>query len=622
MSDKVSCFCWNINYTCNYRCPYCFFFGRWEDVIRDDGKFPAKDWIEGWRRIYDSYGSVRIETAGGEPFTFPSFTKCINEICKMHSFRITTNLSCSIETLKSIIDKNSPERLKWNISFHPSFTKLDDFLKKAVLLKHNNFDILTMYVAYPPQLSLMPSFRRAFQDSGITFFTQAYQGEYNGKIYPQGYTDREGQMIGNIEGDSCKGGLRRLIENQLLKKQTKGKLCLAGHKYAFVDSTGIVYRCTRERKYPMGNFLESDFKLNEGPLPCEFEDCPCEFTWLVEEGELSHDKKDTKGQGKVELDLDLSSVEISDKSNICQVQDKYPAPGRVYWCWDIHNACNYKCGYCWLSNPHKDTPKDIHPYPGTKELIEIWTNIYKRYGKCHVHISGGEPAVYPSFFELLAELSLIHAVEFDTNLSFNPLDLIRSAKSDMVKIDATIHPEFVDSDTFFSKVIQLRDSGFIIGVACVGYPPYLDKINVYRDISAKNKIEFNIQAFRGEFNGKEYPLSYEDSEKEFLGICPDVTRRILKHHTVDGREKIQRLCRMGQMGAKIYPSGDVFRCCIPELDDDHKIGNIFKDRDFRLFDKPRHCEKNPCPCWRAMIVGKEKDWDHYWFRMEKAQRPV
>lgn len=75
---------------------------------------------------------------------------------------------------------------------------------------------------------------------------------------------------------------------------------------------------------------------------------------------------------------------------------------------------------------------------------------------------------------------------------------------------------------------------------------------------------------------------------------------------------------MGQMGAKIYPNGDVFRCCMPE--DDHRIGNIFNDDDFRLFDGPRYCEKSPCPCWRAMIIGKEDDWQHYWYRMETDSR--
>ncbi|NQT75673.1 MAG: radical SAM protein [Candidatus Omnitrophica bacterium] len=619
LTEKI-CFCWNINYRCNYRCPYCFFYNRWDRVVKDNGNFPAEDWIKSWRRIYDIYGSAKIETAGGEPFTFPSFVRCINEICKLHSLRITTNLSCSTEILKTIIGQNSPERLKWNITFHPSFANVDDFLKKALLLKRNKFEVLTMYVGYPPQLKMMPHFRSIFQENGITFFAQAFQGEHNRIAYPQGYTEEERQLMGDLKKDDCHGGLKRLIENQLLKKQTKGKLCLAGSKYAFVDSTGEVYKCSRERKNSMGNFLEHDFRLYDRPLPCEFEYCPCEFTWLVEE-EAIREKQDMKDQDKIEADLPLT--ELSGKAAVCQTQDKYPAPGRVYWCWDIHNACNYKCPYCWLNTPHEDAPKDVHPYPGIDKLVKIWADIYKKYGRCHIHISGGEPSIYPSFFELIGKLSQLHYVEFDTNLSFDPVDLVRNTEEGRrLKIGATLHPEFTDLNTFFSKVLQLKGGGFRIGMTCVGYPPHLKDIRRYKDICDKNNVEFNIQAFRGAFNGKEYPTAYDDAEKELIGIqAEDVTSRILDYHISERdkkKEKVRRLCRMGQMGAKIYPNGDVFRCCMPE--DDHRIGNIFNDDDFRLFDGPRYCEKSPCPCWRAMIIGKEDDWQHYWYRMETDSR--
>jgi len=620
-TSKKVCFCWNINYTCNYRCPYCFFYNRWEEVIKDNGNFPAEEWIENWRRIYDIYGGVRIETAGGEPFTFPAFVKCINEICKFHTFTITTNLSCSVGTLKSIIEQNNPERLKWNASFHPSFADLDDFLEKVALLNNNKFQTLVMYVAYPPQLKQIAYFKRVFQENGITSFIQAFQGKYKGIVYPEGYTDEEKRMIYALEDDACGGSLKKLIENQMLKKRTRGKLCLAGFKYAFVDSTGIVYRCSRERKHPMGNFLSQDFRLLEQPLSCEFDDCPCEFIWLVEENQEIY--KPDMEMNKEIINTDSTSVKLSNESsaskNIGQKtsnSSKYPAPGRVFWCWDILFSCNYKCSYCAFSEGRQH-PSGESPYLGTQELVKIWNEIYKKYGKCHIHISGGEPSIYPDFFELIAELSTMHALEFDTNLSFDPSILIKNVKREKVKINSSFHPGFVDFNTFFSKLLRLRDSGFEIGMAYVGYPPFLQRLKGYSELCTKNNVELTIQAFRGTFNGKEYPLSYTDSEKRLINISCEgatdgaATKRILKYHTEERMKKERRLCRMGQMGAKIYPNGDVFRCCYHPVNY-NRVGNIFDDPDFKLFDKPRYCDIVPCPCWRAMIVGKENEWQHYW----------
>lgn len=598
-SEKI-CFCWNVNYTCNYRCPYCFFYNRWNEVIKDNGNFSATDWINAWQRIYDTYGSTKIETAGGEPFTFPSFVTCVNEICKVHALRVTTNLYCSIGILDSLIKQNSPERLKWNVSFHPSFANFNDFLKKVLFLKENNFEVLVMYVAYPPQLEQATHFKKIFQDKGITFFIQAFQGVYKDISYPGGYSDDEKQKICALKDNGYHEGLKRLIDNQMLQKSTKGKLCLAGYKYAFVDSNGMVYRCTRERKYPMGNFLKHDFKLLEKPSPCEFENCPCEFTWLVEESDENYN-----------IDFNLSDRAKNQQRVKNAVSIKYPTPGRVFWNWDIHYLCNYKCIYCWLTKPHEPSAKDNHSYPGINNLVNIWSNIYKKYGRTHIHISGGEPSIYPSFFELLNELSSMHCLEFDTNLSFQPSAIIGKTRKDAIKINASFHSEFADFNSFFSKVLQLRDHGFKIGISYVGYPPFLEKMREYKDTCEKHNIEFTIQAFRGDLNDKDYPSGYTDLEKKLIGICAEgATERILKYHTEERDKKERKLCRMGQMYAKIYPNGDVYRCCIPESD--NKIGNIFVD-GFKLLDEPVYCERVPCPCWRAMIVNKEDEWAHYWY---------
>ncbi|MDD5356276.1 MAG: radical SAM protein, partial [Candidatus Omnitrophica bacterium] len=520
----------------------------------------------------------------------------------------TTNLSCSQKTLESVVQHSGPERLKWNTSFHPYFTSLEEFLPKVEFLKDKGYEVLVMYVAYPPQLKRLPFLKDVFRKKNINFFAQAYQGDYAGLTYPAAYSTEERELIYGkkdyVRNGNDNIGLKKLIENQLAESKTKGKLCLAGYKYAFVDSTGIMYRCTRERKHPIGDFLKQPLKLLDNPLPCEFEKCPCEFTWLVDEDKWRKEHKQDNAPHAVAL-----------ASSSTQARS-YPVPGKVFWNWDIHYACNYKCSYCWLHKPHKEEPKDRHPYPGIDVLLKIWSNIYNKYGRCHIHISGGEPSMYPLFNNFLAELTQIHSVEFDSNLSFEPAEFLKHIKPGMVKINASFQPEFADFNTFIRKVRCLKENQFEIGMSYVAYPTLLDKMEKYRDLAKENNLNFTIQAYRGDFNGKQYPDAYSDEEKKLVGICGnDSTQKILHHHTEDAKNSEKRLCRMGQLYGKIYPNGDLLRCCV--YDKQVKMDNVYENPDFKLLDEPTYCEVTPCPCWRAMIVGKETEWGRYWYSLEK-----
>jgi molybdenum cofactor biosynthesis enzyme MoaA len=74
--------------------------------------------------------------------------------------------------------------------------------------------------------------------------------------------------------------------------------------------------------------------------------------------------------------------------------------------------CNYNCSYC-KPLSYKTT------FLCYEKWIDIWQDIYERYGSCHIHISGGEPFIYPDFFKLISELIKMHTLEFSTNLSWD-----------------------------------------------------------------------------------------------------------------------------------------------------------------------------------------------------------
>ena len=75
-----------------------------------------------------------------------------------------------------------------------------------------------------------------------------------------------------------------------------------------------------------------------------------------------------------------------------------------------------------------------------------------------------------------------------------------------------------------------------------------------------------------------------------------------------------KLCRMGQMYARIYPDGQVSRCCGNGA---LKLGNILEG-SFSLLEEPRPCECDSCPCFKCMLVEREDYWPTYWTSPNRA----
>jgi MoaA/NifB/PqqE/SkfB family radical SAM enzyme len=276
-------------------------------------------------------------------------------------------------------------------------------------------------------------------------------------------------------------------------------------------------------------------------------------------------------------------------------------PYRVYFTWDILYECNYKCSYC---NKHNGP---IYPYPSLEKLLKLWNNVYEKYGSCHIHIAGGEPLIFPNFLDLIKNMSEVHTLEFSTNLSLEIYPIIEKINPLRVRIQASYHPEFSNFKEFCNKVKTLKNNGFDIWITYVGYPPYLHNLPFYKEEFEKI-TRFFIFPFGGRFNNQEYPQGYTEEEKKILGIYSQddhVNKRMIDWRTDINKSNTEgKLCRMGQMYAKIYPDGEARSCC---MDKAVSLGNFYNET-FKLLDEPVICKNTLCSCWRSMIVGKEDDW--------------
>ncbi|MCB4791206.1 MAG: tetratricopeptide repeat protein [Elusimicrobia bacterium] len=294
------------------------------------------------------------------------------------------------------------------------------------------------------------------------------------------------------------------------------------------------------------------------------------------------------------------------------------APYRVFITWGMHYECNYKCSYCYTPKPgQKDFKKDIKhiaSYPGTEKIIDAWKNVSMKYGACRIRLDGGEPSVYPDFIRLVKELSNFHKLQINTNLSFNINKFIKEIDPKNVRIDASIHPEFMNIEEFAANLNKLKERGFkVIGVF-VGYPPYVDRVDSYKRKLDEIDVPFIIHPFSGSLNDKKYPAAYTDYEfDKIYGI--DKKSKIesdWRKDKDDIKETVKetaKKCLMGFTYARIYPNGQAYRCCTD--DGLLSLGNLF-DGSFNLLEEPENCRNDNCRCWRCMVTGQEERWLSTW----------
>ena len=146
----------------------------------------------------------------------------------------------------------------------------------------------------------------------------------------------------------------------------------------------------------------------------------------------------------------------------------------------------------------------------------------------------------------------------------------------------------------------------------VAYPPILKKMAEYKKAVEEIEIRFSILPYNGEFEDRKYPQDYTGLEKSLLmgaGGLDDVNKDTIDWKTDEKRSSQKgQLCRMGQMYARFYPDGEVYRCCGNGA---LRLGNLL-DGTFKLLEEPLLCECDNCPCWKCMLVDKEDYWVKYW----------
>lgn len=263
--------------------------------------------------------------------------------------------------------------------------------------------------------------------------------------------------------------------------------------------------------------------------------------------------------------------------------------------WHLTNRCNFDCTYCHpqikrvLNRQHLDEPH--------------YSLVAKRFndtGKiCGIHMSGGEPFMFPDFLALCRELTKKHYISINTNLSHHAL--VKSFSEEInpnrvILIAAALHiteREKHESgmDKFIDFFLLLQEKGFPATVYYVLYPPLLQRF--VADLLRMEKAgihSISPKTFKGVYKRKRYPEGYSAKEKELI-------RQYRRDYTfmenyLEGQMCFRgQLCNAGYSFFKVNVTGRVQRCATVK----GNCGNLYTGTF-----KPM---PNPCPCPAKRVLA-------------------
>jgi MoaA/NifB/PqqE/SkfB family radical SAM enzyme len=263
--------------------------------------------------------------------------------------------------------------------------------------------------------------------------------------------------------------------------------------------------------------------------------------------------------------------------------------------WILSNTCNYRCEYC-FAPPHILGEK-LQIYGAPRD----WQAAFAATGlRWLLHITGGEPSIYPSFVELCERLTEQNFISLNSNLTHASLrDFAERIDPQRVNfINAGFHLEErarrSGDKIFLTHAETLLARGFPLFVSLVATPSALERFDDAIEILAPLGLMPVPKLFRGIYGGKVYPQAYSSGDKRrfiarareaeahyapllgMLGERPTID--VFSDSTLLEGEPtfLGQDCDAGYRFVRIVPNGDVTRCGPPLLG--NLLAGTFKPR--------------------------------------------
>jgi MoaA/NifB/PqqE/SkfB family radical SAM enzyme len=221
-----------------------------------------------------------------------------------------------------------------------------------------------------------------------------------------------------------------------------------------------------------------------------------------------------------------------------------------------------------------------------------------------VHLSGGEPFLYPGFIQICRELTKEFRIKVNTNLSLNAQvrEFSSAINPDKVElIHATLHIEererLGNLEDFIENVLLLKNRGFKIVVKFVLHPTLIERFQRDCQYFDSRGIRLFPKPFQGVYCGKLYPKAYPDRVKDFFSN--NASGSAFYPFCFKGIN-----CSAGKSFMHIDSDGLITRC----LDDSIILGDIYDG--FKLRDTATPCKSYRCSCFGYDLIEKKPFGKH------------
>lgn len=215
--------------------------------------------------------------SGGEPFVHPTLLEITAGLAALgHRVSIVTNFSAARPRLLEFVEAAAGRVGVFSASLHLEYVDdIQAYIEKASWLAGELSaraaeglpapHVCVTSVATRAALPRLASIAERFAAAGVTFKSQPEKQDRDVIAYEP--AEREALLA--LGGHNLTGRIEHRFQ---------GLPCWAGSRYFILDDVGQAYRCYPARRYRverMGNFLDPDFHLADGPAPCLYKACNC-----------------------------------------------------------------------------------------------------------------------------------------------------------------------------------------------------------------------------------------------------------------------------------------------------------------------------------------------------------
>lgn len=221
---------WLLGRFCNYRCSYCWPYGRSDkkDHRPTSLILSTVDEIKRQARAR-GFNSFHFSFSGGEPTLHPGYLEIISHLaqdqdqCNYQSIHMTSNISRSMEWLELYAKAGlSLNRVSVTASFHKEHAKREIFKDKLVFLQSLDIQVTINMVMVPQRFSELWGDATYFHEHGLNVTLKPQSNSTATKVV-DGYTDEQLAILqtGLPQRDYT---ANRLIKSNLVSNRPKAKL--------------------------------------------------------------------------------------------------------------------------------------------------------------------------------------------------------------------------------------------------------------------------------------------------------------------------------------------------------------------------------------------------------------